>query len=191
MTVDDNAHFEQMKAELADIIGGVELAVHGPPAGEPEVETPAYVWNRNPDFPRYLRRMREQAGLSIRQAAPALGLSVPYLSRFETGGPAKPPEVTRLFAMADLYGIDRREMLSEAGVHLDLPADLVLQPDTDRQFARMMMDPRIRPTLLSEEALHYVSPRLKAQLIEWAQLLVLQRDPKAYLNALIYGESEK
>ena len=34
-------------------------------------ETGAYVWNRNPEFPAYLRMVRERAGLSIRQAAPA------------------------------------------------------------------------------------------------------------------------
>jgi transcriptional regulator with XRE-family HTH domain len=196
MTVENQADVERLTASFADAMA--ETAEESDPAEwrsdvgmqTANAETPAYVWNRNPEFPAYLRRMRERAGLSIRQAAPALGLSVPYLSRFETGGPAKPPEVTRLFAMADLYGIDRREILVNAGVKLDIPWNLELVDNTDELFARMMLDPKLRPPLLTEEALHYVPPRLKAQFIQWARLLVLERDPAAYLSNLLKDERD-
>ncbi len=176
---------EALREDLAQQAGD------DPPAMAGGEDTPAYVWNRNPDFPNYLRRIREGAGLSIRQAAPALGLSVPYLSRFETGGPAKPPDVKRLFAMADLYGIERREMLANAGVKMDLPIELSLVDNTEALFARMMLDPKLRPPLLSEEALHYIPARLKAQLIQWARNLVREPDPSAHLATLLDERSAR
>lgn len=155
------------------------------PPAEAEPGATAYVWNRNPEFPAYLRHVREKAGISIRQAAPALGISVPYLSRLETGGAAKPPDMRRLFAMADLYGIDRREMLRSAGMALDVPRDLSLEDRTEAQFARMMLDPGLKPPLLNEDILHFIAPRLKAQLIQWALHLVMQENPRDYLNKLL------
>jgi transcriptional regulator with XRE-family HTH domain len=165
----------------------VQVTSDPPEPGEEEVDINAYVWNRNPEFPAYLRGIREKAGLSIRQAAPALGISVPYLSRLETGGAAKPPDMRRLFLMADLYGVDRREVLRNAGVKLDPPRDLPLVDRTEEQFARMILDPRLKPPLLDDEVLHFIAPRLKAQLIQWALHLVMQENPRDYLNKILAG----
>ncbi|MDO9280350.1 MAG: helix-turn-helix transcriptional regulator [Pseudomonadota bacterium] len=162
-------------------------SIDAPPLADAGLEPGegAYVWNRNPEFPAYLRQVREKSGISIRQAAPALGISVPYLSRLETAGAAKSPDMRRLCAMADLYGIDRRELLHHAGMKLDLPRVLPLADRTDEQFARMLLDPALKPPLLNEEVLHFVAPRLKAQLIQWALHLVMQENPRAYLNSLL------
>lgn len=145
----------------------------------------AVVWRRNPEFPNYIRRARERAGLSIRQAAPALGVSVAYLSRLENGGPARSPNIERLYRMADVYGVDRRTMLLNAGVHVEVPPELARYDKLDSQFAAAMLDPTIKPALLTEEALHYMSDRLKMQIIEWADKLTRQPDPHKYLWALL------
>lgn len=144
-----------------------------------------FMWRRNPEFPNYLRRVREKAGLSVRQAAPAIGVSVPYLSRLETGGPAKRPDVQRLYRMADVYGVDRRTMLKNAGVQLELPPELAVFDKLDSQFAAIMLDPAIKPARLTEDALGYISDRLKMQIIEWADKLTRQPDPHAYLMKLL------
>ena len=145
----------------------------------------AVVWRRNPEFPNYIRRVRERAGLSIRQAAPALGVSVAYLSRLENGGPARSPNMERLYRMADVYGVDRRTMLVNAGVHVEVPPELARYDKLDSQFAAAMLDPTIKPALLTGEALHYMSDRLKMQIIEWADKLTRQPDPHKYLWALL------
>lgn len=155
-------------------------------AHEEEAEEDAtFIWRRNPEFPNYLRRVREKAGLSVRQAAPAIGVSVPYLSRLETGGPAKRPDVQRLYRMADVYGVDRRTMLKNAGVQLELPPELAVFDKLDSQFAAIMLDPAIKPARLNEDALGYISDRLKMQIVEWADKLTRQPDPHAYLMALL------
>jgi len=153
-------------------------------AGEDETRE-AFVWRRNPEFPNYLRRTRERAGLSIRQAAPAIDVSVAYLSRLETGGPAKAPNIERLYRMADVYGVDRRAMLVNAGVNVEVPPELARFDKLDSQFAAILLDPTIKPALLSEEALHYLSDRLKMQIIEWADKLTRQPDPHAYFMSLL------
>lgn len=156
------------------------------PAPQDQDDSPqAVVWRRNPEFPNYIRRARERAGLSIRQAAPALGVSVAYLSRLENGGPARSPDIERMYRMADVYGVDRRTMLVNAGVHVEVPAELARYDKLDSQFAAAMLDPTIKPALLSEEALHYMSGRLKMQIIEWADKLTRQPEPHKYLWALL------
>lgn len=144
-----------------------------------------FIWRRNREFPNYLRRVREKAGLSVRQAAPAIGVSVPYLSRLETGGPAKRPDVQRLYRMADVYGVDRRAMLKNAGVQVELPPELAVFDKLDSQFAAIMLDPAIKPARLNEDALGYISDRLKMQIVEWADKLTRQPDPHGYLMKLL------
>lgn len=148
-------------------------------------EAETFMWRRNPEFPNYLRRTREKAGLSVRQAAPEIGVSIPYLSRLETGGPAKRPDVQRLYRMADVYGVDRRAMLINAGVKVELPPELAYFDKLDSQFAAIMLDPAIKPARLNEEALTYFSDRLKMQIIEWADKLTSQPDPHAYFSKLL------
>lgn len=158
------------------------------PAGSEEGDDDtqeAVVWRRNPQFPHYIRRARESAGLSIRQAAPAIGVSVAYLSRLENGGPARSPNIGRLYHMADVYGVDRRTMLQHAGVHVEVPPELARFDKLASQFAAAMLDPAVKPALLSEEALHYMSDRLKMQIIEWADKLTRQPDPHTYLWSLL------
>lgn len=190
LTGSTDAEAAAMLAEFSAMpeVQGAQITSIGPPPSADAGLEPgegAYVWNKNPEFPAYLRQVREKSGISIRQAAPALGISVPYLSRLETAGAAKAPDMRRLCAMADLYGIDRREMLRHAGMKLDLPRDLPLADRTDEQFARMLLDPALKPPLLNEEVLHFVAPRLKAQLIQWALHLVMQENPRVYLNSLL------
>lgn len=153
--------------------------------GEAGPELLTYLWNPSPHFAAYLRSSREGAGLSIRQAAPKLGVSPAYISRLETGGYASAPSVERLFKMADLYAVERAEMLTQAGVRVDVPDDLKVKDTTDAEFRAILMDPPLHPTLFTQECLHYVSPRMKRQWIEWGLRLTEQENPREYLLKLI------
>ncbi|ACM39350.1 conserved hypothetical protein (plasmid) [Allorhizobium ampelinum S4] len=64
----------------------------------------------------FLRKMREQAGLTRAEFAPLLGLSVPVYSRYERA--FSKIHVTRLLHVCELLGLSPVEMLYEAAPHL-------------------------------------------------------------------------
>jgi transcriptional regulator with XRE-family HTH domain len=131
----------------------------------------SFVWSPNPDFATYLRRIRERARISLRQAAPALGVSYAWLARTETGGYASAPSLARLRAIAELYGVDMREVLHEAGVRVDVPVEVTDAATLDERFKAMVLHPALRPALLDEEALAYIPERVKRQWLEFAEKL--------------------
>lgn len=145
----------------------------------------AFIWRPQKDFPAFLRKVREEAKVSLRQAAPALGMSAAYLSRLETGGPARQPSLERLNKMAALYNVDRHTMYGAAGVHVGLPENYDMLDYTDDEFEAIMLDPALQPGMMTNEALNYFSPRMKRQMVEFAKSLAALDDPAAYLNRLL------
>lgn len=141
----------------------------------------AFIWRPKKEFPAFLRKVREEAKIPLRQAAPALGMSAAYLSRLETGGPARQPSLERLNKMAALYNIDRHTMYEAAGVHVGLPENHDMLDWTDDEFEALMLDPALLPGMMTHEALNYFSPRMKRQILELVQNLVSQLDPAEYL----------
>ena len=69
---------------------------------------------------KFLRNLRTSAKpkLSQKDAAKAVGCSVPLVSRFEKG--ERSPSPAQLATFARIYGVDRRFVLLRAGV-LELP----------------------------------------------------------------------
>jgi transcriptional regulator with XRE-family HTH domain len=61
-----------------------------------------------------LRQLREEAGLSVREAASRLGKSPGYLSRIE--GRGEVPSADLLCEMASLYGANIEELLELAKI---------------------------------------------------------------------------
>jgi HTH-type transcriptional regulator, competence development regulator len=61
-----------------------------------------------------LRAAREEAGLSLRQVQEATGIHNAHLSQVESGAITR-PEMSMLFELASLYGIDYTELLVLAG----------------------------------------------------------------------------
>lgn len=145
----------------------------------------SFVWNPNPEFAGYLRRIRERARISLRQAAAALGVSYAWLARTETGGYASAPSLARLQDIAELYGVDLREVLQEAGVRVDLPAELVEGPSIEERFKAMVLHPALRPSLLDEEALAYIPERVKLQWLEFAEKLARCDAPNALIRQIL------
>ncbi len=145
----------------------------------------SFVWSPNPGFPAYLRQVRSNAGVSLRDVAAALGMSYSWLARLETGGSARPPSVGRLSQMADLYGVDISEMLHEAGVRVELPADHDANASLDAKFAAVLLHPDLRPPLFTEDSIHYVPDRVKQQWLAFAEKLAKHKEPAAFLARIL------
>lgn len=150
----------------------------------------SFIFRPRPEFPAFLRKSREAAGLSIRQAAPALGISPAYLSRLETGGPARQPSMDRLNKMAELYNIEKYVLFGEAGIELDKPDNLDLTDHTDADFEAVMLHDDLRPAMLTPEALNYFSPRMKRQILEVVRKACLHADPAALYQSILPVEAE-
>lgn len=172
------------RAEGPGIASPADLGQAGETGDLEPVPDASFVWSPSAGFPAYLRRVREAAGISMRQAAPALGVSYAWLARIETGGYARPPSLQRLHAMAELYRVDPREMLHEAGVRIALPPGLDTGPSLDERFEAVVLHPELRPALLDQAALAYVPHRVKRQWLEFARKLAEHPDPRALLERL-------
>ena len=78
------------------------------------------------DLPQFLRRLRQLAGLSLRQAQSKSGLARGTISKLENGKLSASPSYLTLLAQA--YGVDRNFVLMHAGI-VQLPGFEVLMRD--------------------------------------------------------------
>ena len=65
-------------------------------------------------FGTYMRTLRKQSGLTLKQVEKAASVSNAYISQFERGL-RNPPHPDILNRLAKVYGVPVREMLTEAG----------------------------------------------------------------------------
>lgn len=70
------------------------------------------------DLGRFLRKMREDAGLTQTQVQKLTGIDSPRISRFERGN--RVPDPGQLVNLANAYGVDRHFVLLRAGI-VELP----------------------------------------------------------------------
>jgi transcriptional regulator with XRE-family HTH domain len=157
--------------------------------GEPTDDmTPAgymtFYWEPDPNFPAYLRKCRESAGLTLREASKGVGISLAGLGRLETGDFPKKPNINLLNHLADLYGIDSREMLHHAGIRVQMPEGIDLRAIADRQFEAIFLDSRLRPALMDAGSLQFFSYRMKRAILELIDKLVAQPDPQRLIDQL-------
>ncbi|MFN7132387.1 MAG: helix-turn-helix domain-containing protein [Myxococcales bacterium] len=73
-------------------------------------------------FGAYLRELREGRGLSLRDAAPHLGITFAKLQRMETGGRFRIESASLFEALAALYERPVDEVLARAGVSFSAAA---------------------------------------------------------------------
>jgi transcriptional regulator with XRE-family HTH domain len=66
-------------------------------------------------FGEHLRRLRHEAGLTLRGLAEAAGLDFTYLSKIENGRVAYTPSTAKIRALAGALGADELELLELAG----------------------------------------------------------------------------
>jgi len=98
------------------------------------------------DFGQYLRSLRDEQKLSLREAAAKTGISVSYIMQIEHGKRKAPgPDVLRKLAVA--YNLPVRDLIKAAG-YLDEPKAGKAVPseeeEVDRAFRFAITDPRFQ-----------------------------------------------
>ena len=147
-------------------------------------------WKQRHSFGTYLRGVREELGLSLRDAAGLLDLSYSYISKIETGARDAPPSIKVFQRLADLYLRDIREILHEAGLRPDVygGADEV-EEDRDARFHRLLSHPRLRPPGMNKTVEACLSPLVKEMWIDFALKLYedQRQDAKLDIPVILSG----
>lgn len=119
-------------------------------------------------FGRYIRRLRENIGLTLRVAAERLDVSPAYLQRWEVGNGARTVSQEWIERIAVVFCRDGREVMYEAGLLPELPQDLIDAVEIERRFERLITHPSLAPLGLDKRGLAYYSLRQKQQWIDFA-----------------------
>ena len=127
------------------------------------------VWEQRDSFGAYLRGIREEHGIGLRQAAVMLGLSYSYLSKLETGARQAPPSVKALRKIASTYYRDMREVMYEAGFRAETLPQVANERDSvDARFHRLVTHPLVRPPRMDKTVEECISPLVKSMWIDFA-----------------------
>ena len=127
------------------------------------------VWEQRDSFGAYLRGVREEHGISLRQASTMLGLSYSYLSKLETGARKAPPSVKALRKIASAYYRDIREVMYEAGFRAETLPQVANERDSvDARFHRLVTHPLLRPPRMDKTVEECIPPLVKSMWIDFA-----------------------
>jgi transcriptional regulator with XRE-family HTH domain len=126
-------------------------------------------------FGPYLRSLRLQRGLSLRDAAGQIGITFAKLQKMETGGRFR------------LDGLPRAEVLHEAGIQVVMPENLEAALDIDRAFAALVLHPDLRPTRMDLAWTESFSALQKAQWMEFARKLAAVPEPARLVERVVAG----
>jgi transcriptional regulator with XRE-family HTH domain len=66
------------------------------------------------DYGTYIKSLRQEKGLTLREVEAATGISNAYLSQLESGK-IKQPSPSNLFKLAELYGIPYESLMEKVG----------------------------------------------------------------------------
>jgi transcriptional regulator with XRE-family HTH domain len=131
----------------------------------------AYYREHNPGFGAYLRKLRKNRGLSLRDAADQLGMTFAKLQKMETGGRFRIDRLSLFADIADVYVRPREEVLEAAGICVLEPDDFADELDDAAAFARLVLHPALRPVRMDERWTDSFSTLQKKQWVEFAKRL--------------------
>jgi transcriptional regulator with XRE-family HTH domain len=94
-------------------------------------------------FAEYIRKLRMDQRLSLRDVAARTGVSVSYLTMIEHGRRGA-PGVPILKKLAPLYKISLQELMKSAGYLDEAPLVLNDEEEVNRAFEYVMNDPRYK-----------------------------------------------
>ena len=109
----------------------------GRPPGSKKDGSSSPAWTRRNEFGPILRELRGEAEYSLRAAAEKVGVSFSYLAKLEQGKVKRPPDLLLLTRLADIYGADPVEVMTQAGLRIDILPPLTVESGAS-QFARML-----------------------------------------------------
>jgi len=133
------------------------------------------LWQVAPGFGRYLRKSRLQAGLTIEDAAAAVGTSFSNLARLEREERTKPPTQTLLVRLAEAYGLSPSDVAKAAGSQFKRSPEFVADGEVRLAVRFRRLVERFKPFGLDARGMRYYSPRHK----EWAIGLAIQVEQRA------------
>lgn len=131
----------------------------------------AFYREHNTAFGPYLRKLREERGISLRDAADQLGMTFAKLQKMETGGRFRIDSLNLFSALADVYVRPRAEVLEAAGIRVLEPHALLNELDEEAAFARLVLNPALRPMRMDDRWLDSFSSLQKKQWVEFAKRL--------------------
>jgi transcriptional regulator with XRE-family HTH domain len=142
---------------------GPEELEEGPTAREVHVS-----WDPNSDFGGYLKTVRERMQWTTREAAAKFGVSQTYISKLENHRRKKAPSYGLLERIAEVYGLDLKEVMREAGYRFRIPIALELKLAIDVAFRVLVNDPRFRPVGFEPDHERFYAPQVKQQMVDLA-----------------------
>ena len=145
-------------------------AVEPTPLGRAMGEV-AFYREHNPGFGPYLRKLREDRGLSLRDAADQVGITFAKLQKMETGGRFRIDSLALFADLADVYLRPREEVLEAAGIRVLEPETVADALDDEAAFARLVLHPALRPLRMDERWTDAFSALQKRQWVEFARRL--------------------
>jgi len=95
------------------------------------------------DFGEYLRGLRTEQRLSLREAEERAGVSISYLAQIEQGK-RRPPGVGILKKLAPVYNVPIRNLLRVAGYLEEGTTELSEEEEVEMAFQYVMNDPRYK-----------------------------------------------
>jgi len=150
-----------------------------------------FYWEYNPGFGEYLRRVRDEADISMADAAEVLRISQPALSRLENRETRRIPKMKYLIRLAEMYGVDPQEMLHHAGIRIEVPRHFNFRKTQKRRFNRLMLEPQLRPAGVTEEVLEYVSPKLRQAFLSFLEKLMMMDNPVEYYRNVLHTAADE
>jgi transcriptional regulator with XRE-family HTH domain len=95
------------------------------------------------DFGAYLRRLRQEQKLTLREVEEMAGVSNSYLTLIERGL-RKPPGADVLKKLAPVYNVPVRDLLRAAGYLSEENREISEEDEIEMAFQFVMNDPRYR-----------------------------------------------
>jgi transcriptional regulator with XRE-family HTH domain len=95
------------------------------------------------DFGAYLRRLRQEQKLTLREVEEVAGVSNSYLTLIERGL-RKPPGADVLKKLAPVYNVPVRDLLRAAGYLAEENREISEEEEIEMAFQFVMNDPRYR-----------------------------------------------
>lgn len=126
------------------------------------------MWRPAPGFGAFLRSERENRAMTLREAADELGIAYTRLQKMETGGRYRPPNLSLLKKMANLYQMPSSELLREAGFDFTVPSPDTLEADIDKDFEALLLHPNLSPVDFDARWCKSFSQLQKQQWLEFA-----------------------
>jgi len=111
---------------------------------------------------KFLKFLREQKGLSLREVQKATGIPNAYLSQLETGDRRKIPSPQRLRKLADYYNVKIAQLLEKAGYYENDDIIETYEQKVEKAFLHAVNDPgftrgsRIDPKKLPMDAKRFI-----------------------------------